>query len=76
MRQLLTEMQEARDEDVGTVLQFLGDMSKTERRAMSELFDMCQEYCTLSNDLFDIADGEQDGQPSEAQEWHDFDPDC
>ena len=28
-----------------------------------------------SNDILDEED-EDDGQPNEAQEWHDFDPDC
>ena len=32
--------------------------------------DMCQ-----SNDLLPEED-EGDGQPDEAQEWHDYDPDC
>jgi hypothetical protein len=27
-------------------------------------------------DPFDDADGPYDGQPDEAQEWKDFDPDC
>jgi hypothetical protein len=27
---------------------------------------------TQTNDIID----EDDGQPDEAQEWHDFDPDC
>jgi hypothetical protein len=27
------------------------------------------------NDILDYED-EDDGQPDEAQEWHDFDPDC
>lgn len=30
----------------------------------------------LSEDEGDELDYEHDGQPDEAQEWHDFDPDC
>ncbi len=40
-----------------------------------EVKDMCR-----SNDILpegeDEEDEEYDGQPDEAQEWHDFDPDC
>jgi len=30
----------------------------------------------LANDLVEDQDEEHDGQPDEAQEWADFDPDC
>jgi hypothetical protein len=29
-----------------------------------------------ANDILDEEEDECDGQPDEAQEWHDFDPDC
>jgi hypothetical protein len=29
-----------------------------------------------ANDILDEEEDEYDGQPDEAQEWHDFDPDC
>jgi hypothetical protein len=29
-----------------------------------------------ANDILDEEDEEDDGQPDEAQEWADFDPDC
>ncbi len=32
-------------------------------------------YCCLSLDEDEYKE-EHDGQPDEAQEWHDFDPDC
>jgi hypothetical protein len=42
--------------------------------AMLELID---EVSTEIGDIdLDIYDSEYDGQPDEAQEWHDFDPDC
>lgn len=30
----------------------------------------------LANDIVETEDDEDDGQPDEAQEWADFDPDC
>lgn len=30
----------------------------------------------LANDIVDYDEDEYDGQPDEAQEWADFDPDC
>ena len=51
----------------------------------SEIAEMCLEHMTEAdvadmwhtNYLFDlIKEDEADGQPDEAQEWHDYDPDC
>lgn len=56
---------------------FLLEMSRDERRAFQELFNSCEDFLTASEELQDEVDrGEYDGQPDEAQEWHDFDPDC
>ena len=55
----------------------LRKMGRDEQRAMSRLYDLCQSYLCLANDAWDEArDEEWDGQPDEAQEWHDYDPDC
>jgi hypothetical protein len=43
----------------------LGWMSEDEVRQFAE-----------ANDLLQLEDEEYDGQPDEAQEWADFDPDC
>jgi len=57
--------------------QFLREMSREERRAFEELFSMCEDFMTLSEELQEEYErGERDGQPDEAQEWADFDPDC
>ena len=71
MRQIITAMQE---EGVG----FLYDMSREEKRAFQELFNACEDFLTLSEELQEEVerDEDYDGQPDEAQEWHDFDPDC
>lgn len=53
---------------------FLREMSREERGAFQELFNLCEDFLTLSEELQEEA--ERDGQPDEAQEWHDFDPDC
>lgn len=56
---------------------FLREMSREERRSFNELFSMCEDFMTMSEELVEQEErGEYDGQPDEAQEWHDFDPDC
>ena len=40
-----------------------------------EVKDMCRSNDILPADE-DEEDEEYDGQPDEAQEWHDFDPEC
>ena len=56
---------------------FLREMSRTERRAFEELFGYCESFLTMSEELQEEVEREQrDGQPDEAQEWADFDPDC
>ena len=53
---------------------FLREMSRDEKRAFQALFNLCEDFMSLSEELQDEA--ERDGQPDEAQEWADFDPDC
>lgn len=69
--QVLTAMQEEGPE-------FLREMGREERRAFQELFNACESFLTLAEELEDEAERESewDGQPDEAQEWADFDPDC
>jgi hypothetical protein len=54
--------------------QFLREMSRDERRSFEALFNLCEDFMSLSEELQDQA--ERDGQPDESQEWADFDPDC
>ena len=57
--------------------QFLREMSREERRAFEELFSMCEDFMSLSEELQEEFEREErDGQPDEAQEWESFDPDC
>ena len=57
--------------------QFLREMSREERRAFEELFSMCEDFMSLSEELQEEYEREErDGQPDEAQEWESFDPDC
>jgi hypothetical protein len=69
MRQIVSAMQEQGAD-------FLRDMSRDERRAFGELFNTCEDFMNLSEELQAELEQEGDGQPDEAQEWHDFDPDC
>ncbi len=70
MRQILNAMREE-----GPM--FLQEMNRDERRAFQELFNSCEDFLTASEELQDEMEREgYDGQPDEAQEWADFDPDC
>ena len=69
MKQVMDAM---RDEGVG----FMSDLSRDERRAFKELFNACEDFMNLSEELQDEYEQENDGQPDEAQEWADFDPEC
>ncbi len=56
---------------------FLREMNRTERRAFEEMFHYCESFLTMSEELQEELEREErDGQPDEAQEWADFDPDC
>jgi hypothetical protein len=56
---------------------FLREMSRDERRAFEQLFNMCEDFMQLSEELqAEYEREERDGQPDEAQEWADFDPEC
>ena len=58
--------------------QFLREMSRDERRSFEALFSMCEDFMSMSEELQAELEREEDydGQPDEAQEWADFDPDC
>lgn len=57
--------------------QFLREMSRDERRAFEQLFSTCEDFMSLSEELQEEYEREErDGQPDEAQEWADFDPEC
>jgi len=56
---------------------FLREMSRDERRSFEQLFSMCEDFMSLSEELQEEYEREErDGQPDEAQEWADFDPEC
>jgi hypothetical protein len=56
---------------------FLREMSRDERRSFEQLFSMCEDFMSMSEELqAEYEREERDGQPDEAQEWADFDPDC
>lgn len=71
MRQVVDAMQEEGAE-------FLLDMSREERSAFQELFNLCENFMILSDDLQEQVEQmeQDDGRVSEAQEWADYDPDC
>ena len=69
MRQIVNAMQ-----DEG--LMFLKEMNRDERRAFEAMFDMCEAFMTMTEELEYEERQERDGQPDEAQEWESFDPDC
>jgi hypothetical protein len=69
MRQILDAMNE---EGLG----FMVDMNRDEKRAFQELFNLCEDFLNASEELQAEYENECDGQPDEAQEWYDFDPEC
>ena len=69
MRQVVNAMQEE-----GPM--FLKEMNRDERRAFEAMFDMCEAFMTMTEELEYEERQERDGQPDEAQEWADFDPEC
>jgi hypothetical protein len=56
---------------------FLRELNRDERRAFEQLFNVCEDFMQLSEELqAELEREEIDGQPDEAQEWADFDPEC
>lgn len=56
---------------------FLKEMNRDEARAYRSLFEYCESFLTMSEELQqELEYEERDGQPDEAQEWESFDPDC
>jgi len=56
---------------------FLKELNRDELRAYKSLFEYCESFLTMSEELEDeLRREEYDGQPDEAQEWADFDPEC
>ena len=56
---------------------FLTEMSRNEKRAFQQLFSVCEDFMSLSEELQEEVEREErDGQPDEAQEWESFDADC
>jgi len=43
---------------------------------IAEIFGVTRADVETIYDEMMAQDGDWDGQPDEAQEWHDFDPDC
>jgi len=69
LNQVLTAMQEE-----GPM--FLQDLSQSERMNYKALFNACEDFLTAAEELQDEYEREYDGQPDEAKEWADYDPDC
>ena len=55
---------------------FLQDLSQSERMNYKALFNTCEDFLSASEELQDEYEREYDGQPDEAKEWADYDPDC
>lgn len=70
LRQVITAMIEQGPD-------FLQGTDREELQAYKELFDTCEQFLTAAEKLEDECNREeQDGQPSEHDEWVSFDPDC
>ena len=52
------------------------DLSRTELSSLKYMRSLCEKFLEESERLLNAESEDFDGQPDEAQEWHDFDPDC
>jgi len=52
------------------------DLSRTELSSLKYMRDLCERFLAESERLLNAESEDFDGQPDEAQEWADFDPDC
>lgn len=52
------------------------DLSKSELSSMKYMRQLCERFIEEHNRLMAAESEDFDGQPSEAQEWSDFDSDC
>lgn len=60
-------------------LEFLQNLGEEELRAWQDLYHAAQAFVEQAEHLqeeFEDRMSDYDGQPDDAQEWHDFDPDC
>jgi hypothetical protein len=52
------------------------DLSKSELSSLKYMRSLCEKFLEESERLLNAESEDFDGQPDEAQEWADFDPDC
>ena len=52
------------------------DLSRTELSSLKYMRELCERFLEESDRLLNAESEDFDGQPDEAQEWADFDPDC
>ena len=58
MKQLLGNMEEAMSEGPEGIRMFFKDMDKQERQAFYEIFNMCEEYVNMANELEEARESE------------------
>lgn len=78
LSQILADMKVAQDSRSEAL--FMQDLSESEKVAFEELRELCELYIDQAKEFlwaeeYALSDDE-DYQPSEADEWYDFDPDC
>ena len=52
------------------------DLSREELQSLKWMRELCERFLEESERLLNAESEDFDGQPDEAQEWHDYDPDC
>jgi hypothetical protein len=52
------------------------DLSREELSSLKWMRELCEQFLEESERLLNAESEDFDGQPDEAQEWHDFNPDC
>lgn len=79
LEQVLATLRAALEQGPEGVRELFEDMDYSESRAYNQLVQLCAEFADVADDIAVEREGEEyeyDGQPDEAQEWADFDPDC
>jgi hypothetical protein len=72
-QQLLADVYDWADTPMSNGLQIAPAKTNAEIASLLSTADSC---IWAALDEFDYISDDYDGQPDEAQEWHDFDPDC
>ncbi len=76
MRQLIEDMNDAIAGGEDGVRKFLGEMSKEEFAAYSEIWNVAEDLLDTLGAMYENDPDQDESDPGEYAEWRDFDPDA